>query len=97
MFLAVYLREYEAKEIAERERWMLATHDNAAIKELEAWRQSGREPSVLRHDIRHFLRGHVALIEEGHINEALERIDERPHRRAPLLRQRYGQYRAFVI
>ena len=51
MFLAVYLREYEAKETAERERWMLATRDNAAIKELEAWRQSGRELSVLRHDL----------------------------------------------
>lgn len=54
MFLAVYLREYEAKEIAERERWMLATRDSAAIKELEAWRQSGRELSVLRHDMRHY-------------------------------------------
>ena len=76
MFLAVYLREYEAKEIAERERWMLATRDSAAIKELEAWRQSGRELSVLRHDMRHFLRGLAALIEEGHIDEALEHIDE---------------------
>lgn len=76
MFLAVYLREYEAKEIAERERWMLATRDSAAIKELEAWRQSGRELSVLRHDMRHFLRGLAALIEEGRIDEALERIDE---------------------
>ncbi len=75
MFLAVYLREYEAKEIAERERWMLATRDSAAIKELEAWRQSGREPSVLRHDMRHYLRGLAALIEEGHTDEALERID----------------------
>ena len=43
MFLAVYLREYEEKEAAERERWMLETRDSAAIKELEAWRQSGRE------------------------------------------------------
>ena len=76
MFLAVYLREYEAKETAERERWMLATRDSAAIKELEAWRQSGRELSVLRHDMRHFLRGLAALIEEGRIDEALERIDE---------------------
>lgn len=76
MFLAVYLREYEAKETAERERWMLATRDNAAIKELEAWRQSGRELSVLRHDMRHFLRGLAVLIEEGHIDEALERIDD---------------------
>ena len=73
MFLAVYLREYEAKEIAERERWMLATRDSAAIKELEAWRQSGRELSVLRHDMRHYLRGLAALIEEGHTDEALER------------------------
>ena len=32
MFLAVYLRAYEAKDIAERERWMLATRDSAAIK-----------------------------------------------------------------
>lgn len=54
MFLAVYLREYEAKEIAERERWMLATRDSAAIKELEAWRQSGRELSILRHDMRRY-------------------------------------------
>ena len=76
MFLAVYLREYEAKETAERERWMLATRDNAAIKELEAWRQSGRELSVLRHDMRHFLRGLAVLIEEGHIDEALKRIDD---------------------
>lgn len=75
MFLAVYLRAYEAKEIAERERWMLATRDSAAIKELEAWRQSGRELSVLRHDMRHYLRGLAALIEEGHTDEALERID----------------------
>lgn len=75
MFLAVYLREYEAKEIAERERWMLATRDSAAIKELEAWRQSGRELSVLRHDMRHYLRGLAALIEEGRTDEALERID----------------------
>lgn len=75
MFLAVYLREYEAKEIAERERWMLATRDSAAIKELEAWRQSGRELSVLRHDMRHYLRGLATLIEEGHTDEALERID----------------------
>lgn len=75
MFLAVYLREYEAKEIADRERWMLATRDSAAIKELEAWRQSGREFSVLRHDMRHYLRGLAALIEEGHTDEALERID----------------------
>lgn len=76
MFLAVYLREYEAKEVAERERWMLETRDNSAIKELEAWRQSGRELSILRHDMRHFLRGLAVLIEEGHIDEALERIDE---------------------
>ena len=76
MFLAVYLREYEAKEVAERERWMLETRDSAAIKELEAWRQSGRELSILRHDMRHFLRGLAILIEEGHIDEALERIDE---------------------
>ena len=76
MFLAVYLREYEAKEIAERERWMLATRDSAAIKELEAWRQSGRELSVLRHDMRHFLRGLAALIEEGPIDEPLDRFDE---------------------
>lgn len=75
MFLAVYLREYEAKEIADRERWMLATRDSAAIKELEAWRQSGREFSVLRHDMRHYLRGLAALIEEGHTDEALGRID----------------------
>ena len=75
MFLAVYLREYEAKEAAERERWMLATRDSAAIKELEAWRQSGRELSILRHDMRHFLRGLAVLIEEGHTDEALERID----------------------
>ncbi len=76
MFLAVYLREYEAKEVAERERWMLETRDSAAIKELEAWRQSGRELSILRHDMRHFLRGLAILIEEGHIDEALDRIDE---------------------
>ena len=76
MFLAVYLREYEEKETAERERWMLETRDSAAIKELEAWRQSGRELSILRHDMRHFLRGLAALIEEGHTDEALKRIDE---------------------
>lgn len=76
MFLAVYLREYEAKEVAERERWMLETRDNSAIKELEAWRQSGRELSILRHDMRHFLRGLAILVEEGHIDEALDRIDE---------------------
>lgn len=76
MFLAVYLREYEEKETAERERWMLETRDSAAIKELEAWRQSGRELSILRHDMRHFLRGLAALIEEGHTDEALDRIDE---------------------
>lgn len=76
MFLAVYLREYEEKEAAERERWMLETRDSAAIKELEAWRQSGRELSILRHDMRHFLRGLAALIEEGHTDEALKRIDE---------------------
>ena len=61
MFLAVYLRE---------------TRDSVAIKELEAWRQSGRELSILRHDMRHFLRGLAALIEEGHTDEALDRIDE---------------------
>lgn len=76
MFLAVYLREYEAKEVAERERWMLETRDSAAMKELEAWRQSGRELSILRHDMRHFLRGLAILIEDGHIDEALERIDQ---------------------
>lgn len=76
MFLAVYLREYEEKETAERERWMLETRDSAAIKELEAWRQSGRELSILRHDMRHFLRGLATLIEEGHTDEALNRIDE---------------------
>lgn len=76
MFLTVYLREYEEKETAERERWMLETRDSAAIKELEAWRQSGRELSILRHDMRHFLRGLAALIEEGHTDEALKRIDE---------------------
>lgn len=65
MFLAVYLCEYEEKETAERERWMLETRDSAAIKELEAWRQSGRELSILRHDMRHFLRGLAALIEEA--------------------------------
>ena len=76
MFLAVYLRECEEKETAERERWMLETRDSAAIKELEAWRQSGRELSILRHDMRHFLRGLATLIEEGHTDEALDRIDE---------------------
>lgn len=76
MFLTVYLREYEEKETAERERWMLETRDSAAIKELEAWRQSGRELSILRHDMCHFLRGLAALIEEGHTDEALKRIDE---------------------
>lgn len=76
MFLAVYLREYEEKEAAERERWMLETRDSSAMKELEAWRQSGRELSILRHDMRHFLRGLAILIEDGHIDEALERIDQ---------------------
>lgn len=76
MFLAAYLREYEAKEAAERERWMLETRDGAAMKELEAWRQSGRELSILRHDMRHYLRGLAVLIEEGHTDEALERIDK---------------------
>lgn len=76
MFLAVYLREYEAKEAAERERWMLETRDGAAMKELEAWRQSGRELSILRHDMRHYLRGLAVLIEEGRTDEALERIDK---------------------
>lgn len=33
MFLAVYLREYEEKETAERERWMLETRDSAAVPE----------------------------------------------------------------
>lgn len=75
MFLAVYLREYEEKEAAERERWMLETRDSSAMKELDAWRQSGRELSILRHDMRHFLRGLAVLIEEGHTDEALDRID----------------------
>ena len=55
---------------------MLETRDNSAIKELEARRQSGRELSILRHDMRHFLRGLAVLIEEGHTDEALDRIDE---------------------
>ena len=76
MFLAVYLREYEEKEAAERERWMLETRDSSAMKELDAWRQSGHELSILRHDMRHFLRGLAVLIEEGRTDEALERIDE---------------------
>lgn len=75
MFLAVYLREYEEKEAAERERWMLETRDSSAMKELDAWRQSGRELSILRHDMRHFLRGLAVLIEEGRTDEALDRID----------------------
>lgn len=102
MFLAVYLREYEEKEAAERERWMLETRDSAAIKELEAWRQSGRELSILRHDMRHFLRGLAALIEEGHTRRGAQTHrrtlrSRRPHRRTPLLRQRDRKHRAFVV
>lgn len=76
LFLVVYLREYEAKEAAERERWMIEARDGAISKELDAWRRSGRELSVLRHDMRHYLRGIATLIEEGHTDEALARIDE---------------------
>lgn len=76
LFLSVYLREYEAKEAAERERWMIEARDGALSKELAAWRRSGRELSVLRHDMRHYLRGIAALIEDGHADEALARIDE---------------------
>ena len=76
LFLGIYLREYEAKEAAERERWMIETRDGAISKELDAWRRSGRELSVLRHDMRHYLRGIAALIEDGHADEALARIDE---------------------
>lgn len=76
LFLGVYLREYEAKEAAERERWMVEARDGALSKELEAWRRSGRELSVLRHDMRHLLRGLATLIEEGRTDEALARIDE---------------------
>ena len=76
LFLAVYLREYEAKESAERERWMIEARDGAISKELDAWRRSGRELSVLRHDMRHFLRGLSTLIEEGRTDEALACIDD---------------------
>lgn len=76
LFLGVYLHEYEAKEEAERERWMIEARDGALSKELDAWRRSGRELSVLRHDMRHFLHGLAALVEEGRTDEALARIDE---------------------
>lgn len=76
LFLGVYLHEYEAKEEAERERWMIEARDGALSKELDAWRRSGRELSVLRHDMRHFLRGLAVLLEEGRTDEALARIDE---------------------
>lgn len=76
LFLGVYLREYEAKEAAERERWMVEARDGAISKELDAWRRSGRELSVLRHDMRHYLRGIAALIEDGRADEALTRIGE---------------------
>lgn len=76
LFLAVYLREYEAKEEARRESWMVETRAAQATKELDAWRRSGRELSVLRHDMRHYLRGIGTLLDEGEIDRARERLDE---------------------
>ena len=76
LFLTVYLREYEAKEQARREGWMVETRAAQATKELDAWRRSGRELSVLRHDMRHYLRGIGALLDEGEIGQARERLDE---------------------
>ncbi len=76
LFLAVYLREYEAKEEARRESWMVETRAAQATKELDAWRRSGRELSVLRHDMRHYLRGIGALLDEGEVEQARERLDE---------------------
>lgn len=73
MFLAVYLREYEEKETAERERWMLETRDSAAIKELEAWRQSGRELSILRHDMRRFCANETVNIALSSFNSDINR------------------------
>ena len=76
LFLAVYLREYEAKEAARRESWMVETRAAQATKELDAWRRSGRELSVLRHDMRHYLRGIGALLDEGEVERAREQLDE---------------------
>ncbi len=75
LFLTVYLREYEAKERARRESWLVESRSVQATRELDAWRRSARELSVLRHDMRHYLRGLSALLEEGKIDEARERID----------------------
>lgn len=76
LFLAVYLREYEAKEQARREGWMVETRAVQATKELDAWRRSGRELSVLRHDMRHYLRGIATLLDEGEVERARGQLDE---------------------
>ena len=75
LFLTVYLREYEAKEEARREGWMVETRAAQATKELDAWRRSGRELSVLRHDMRHYLRGIATLLDEGEVERAREQLE----------------------
>ena len=76
LFLVVYLREYEAKENARRTSWLVEARSVQATKELDAWRRSARELSVLRHDMRHYLRGISMLLDEGQIDLAREHLDE---------------------
>ena len=75
LFLVVYLREYEAKENARRKSWLMETRSAQATKELDAWRRSARELSVLRHDMRHYLRGISMLLDEGQVDLAREHLD----------------------
>ena len=75
LFLVVYLREYEAKETARRKSWLTEARSAQATKELDAWRRSARELSVLRHDMRHYLRGISMLLDEGQVDLAREHLD----------------------
>ena len=76
MFLCLYFRQYE-ENLEEKQRYsLLEMKRSQSEKELIALQRSRQTISLMRHDLRHYLAGISALLENGETQKAREFIQE---------------------
>ena len=74
LFLLIYFKQYEERREAEQRNRMMEMQRAQSQKEIEANRRSEYAVSLLRHDMRHFLSGISAYIDNGEYDKAKEYI-----------------------
>lgn len=76
MFLCLYFHQYE-ENLEEKQRYsLLKMKRSQSEKELIALQRSRQTISLMRHDLRHYLAGISALLENGETQKAREFIQE---------------------